>query len=348
VVVPAHDEEAGIARTVSSLFATDYPEELRRVVVVADNCTDATAERAEAAGATVLVRRDESLRGKGYALAHGFAALEREGWAEAVVVVDADTVVSPNLLRAFSARLDAGAEAVQADYGVQNPDASWRTRLMALAFFIQHRVRSLGRERLGASCGLRGNGMCFRWRVLREVPQPSFSVVEDIEYGVRLGDAGVRVHYAPEAQVWGEMPSTAHGSGLQRHRWERGRRTLVRTYAARLLRRGLAERDPVRLDLFLDVTVPPLTQLAAAAAAGTAAAAICSWWTGTSLVALWLFACSDLLLAFHVIRGAYLSPQGLRGLGLAPAYVFWKLGLMLKRPGPRGAVWVRTPREGKS
>jgi len=348
VVVPAHDEEAGIARTVENLLATDYPPGLRRVVVVADNCADATAERAGAAGATVLVRRDETLRGKGYALAHGFGAVEREGWADAVVVVDADTLVSPNLLRAFSARLDAGAGAVQAHYGVRNPEASWRTRLMGVAFFIFHGVRSLGRERLGVSCGLRGNGMCLTLPVLAEVPHQAFSVVEDIEYGIRLGEAGHRVHYAPEAEVWGEMPSSAHGSRLQRRRWEGGRRTLFRAHAGKLLRRGLLERDPVLLDLFMDIAVPPLTRLVAAAALGTAAAALASWRAGHSLVALWLFLLADLSLAFYVLRGAHLSgPRGLRDLAAAPAYVFWKLGLLVDRPGPSKGTWVRTPREGK-
>ena len=346
VVVPAHDEEAGIARTVASLLATDYPAELRRVVVVADNCRDRTADRAREAGATVLVRNDESLRGKGYALNHAFAALEAEGWAQAVVVVDADTVVSQNLLRAFAARLDAGASAVQAHYGVRDPDTSWRTRLMGLAFFIFHGVRSLGRERLGVSCGLRGNGMCFTPQVLREVPHQAFSVVEDLEYGVRLGEAGHRVQYAPEAEVWGEMPSTSSSSRVQRRRWEGGRRIILRAHAARLLRRGLFERDPVLLDLFMDLAVPPLTQLAGLAVLGTVASAVLALALGEKPVALWPFLLADLLLAFYVLRGSYLSgPKGLRDLAMAPAYVLWKVGLLVTPRRPDS--WVRTPREGK-
>ena len=184
VIIPAHNEEAGIARTVTNLSKVDWPVELRRIVVVADNCSDATAERAREAGATVLVRHNQDLRGKGYALQLAFEQSQKDGYADAVVVVDADTQVTSNLLHAFALRLEAGAHAVQAHYGVLNPEASWRTRLMAVAMALFHKVRSLGRERLGVSCGLRGNGMCFTHAVIRQVPHEAFSIVEDLEYGI--------------------------------------------------------------------------------------------------------------------------------------------------------------------
>src|SRR5580704_10408909 len=63
VVVPAHDEEGEIGLTVESLLDIDYPRELFRVLVIADNCTDRTAERARAAGAQVLARTEPNQRG---------------------------------------------------------------------------------------------------------------------------------------------------------------------------------------------------------------------------------------------------------------------------------------------
>ena len=121
-IVPAHNESAGIAETVRSLLEVDYPSQLFDVLVVADNCVDDTAQRARDAGAQVLERQDTTLRGKGYALHHAFERLPQD--VDAVVVIDADTLVSPNILRAFSARLEAGAQAVQADYAVRNPEAA--------------------------------------------------------------------------------------------------------------------------------------------------------------------------------------------------------------------------------
>ena len=279
VVIPAHDEEEGIAATVKSLLGADYPEAMRRVIVVADNCSDATAARAEAAGARVLVRTSAELRGKGYALAHAFERSLADGFADAVVVVDADTTVSPNLLRAFDARFAFGADAVQAEYGVRNPLASWRTRLMVIALALFHVLRSLGRERLGVSAGLRGNGMGFDVALLREVPHDAFSVVEDLEYGIRLGLAGHRVHYVQEARVLGEMVSSESASRSQRTRWEAGRFAIARTHAPRLVGQALRRRDPVLADLAMDVLVPPLTWLVLSILLGCVLSGAWAAWT---------------------------------------------------------------------
>jgi GT2 family glycosyltransferase len=349
VIVPAHDEEGGIAATVRSLLAVDYPADRRRVVVVADNCSDATALRAREAGATVLERTDPERRGKGYALAHAFERTLADGSADAVVVVDADSTVSPNVLAAFAARIAAGAGAAQAEYGVANARASWRTRLMHIAFTLFHDVRSRARERLRLSAGLRGNGMCFAVSVLREVPHDAFSVVEDIEYGIRLARAGHRVWYVGEAQVLGDMVSSEKASRSQRRRWEGGRATLARQHAARLLAEGVRQRDRVRLDLAADLLVPPLTYVAFACGAGLAGSLVWrvvghgAWWS----VAPWAVACAGL--GLYVLRGVWLSrvgPRAILDLAWAPVYMTWKVVLALRSSGAQ-RDWVRTTREAQ-
>lgn len=348
VVVPAHDEEAGVAETVRSLLAVVYPPELFRVTVVADNCSDATAERAREAGALVLVRHDEERRGKGFALTFAFDRILASGSVDAVAVVDADTLVSPNLLLAFAARLEAGAPAVQARYGVRNPDRSWRTRLMSIAFALFNDVRSLGRQRLGCSVGLRGNGMCFAVRVLRDVPHAAFSIVEDLEYGVRLGLAGHRVHYVHEAEVLGDMPAGGEAAEVQRTRWESGRRRMAREHALPLLRAGLSSRNPILLDLGLDLAVPPLAYLALAAVLGLCVSLGLALGGGWPAVVPW--AASLSAMGVYVARGWWLSATGARGLlalARAPGYLLWKLCLLLLRPRARDG-WVRTPREQRS
>ena len=351
VVVPAHNEAAGIADTVRSLLAVDYPRELFDVVVVADNCTDDTAERARAAGAKVLERFDDRRRGKGYALAHAFEKSIAEGKADAVVVIDADTVVSPNLLGAFDERLRRGAKAVQADYAVRNPDAGWRTQLMAIGFGMFHIVRSAGRESLGLSCGLRGNGMCFATDLLEEVPHDAFSIVEDLEYGIRLGERGHRVHYAGEAHVYGEMVSSEKASRSQRERWEGGRWQMMQTHAASLAARAIRERSPLLADLAADLLVPPLSTLALATAAGLAASVAWSAVTLRPNTAVVLFGASGAFLIAYVARGWYVSGTGMRGLASlarAPAYIAWKATLKVRRGGEKKKAWVRTARVGEA
>ena len=348
VIVPAHDEAAGIGRTVKSLFALDWPAELRRVLVVADNCADNTAAIARAAGAEVVERTDANLRGKGYALQLAYEIATRESWAHAVVVIDADTDTDPGLLRAFAARIRAGAQAVQAFYGVRNPRASWRTRLVTIALAIFHRLRGRGRERLGVSSGLRGNGMCFTLETLRVVPHNAFSLVEDLEYGVALGRAGIRVWYADEAEVRADMVATEQASRSQRQRWEGGRLHFARQNGAPLLLQALRERSPLLLDLAADVLTPPLGYFGLGAGV-LALIAIVAWtWAGVANVVL-LLACVPLaVLLVHLARGVSLSGLGARAwldLAAAPVYVLWKISLLLRRRAGASGAWVRTKRE---
>ena len=343
--VPAHDEEAGIARTVRSLLAVDYPAELRRVLVVADNCRDATAARARAAGAQVLVRDEPDRRGKGYALAHAFDHSLRSGFADAVVVVDADSVAPANLLTAFAARLEQGAQAVQAGAAVLNPADSWRTQLMALAFALFNGVRSLARENLGLSCGLRGNGMCFSTALLRAHPPQAFSVVEDLEYGLALGRAGVRVRHAGEARVASAMVSSENAARSQRRRWELGRIALARRLALPLLREAFARRSLMLFDLALDLLVPPLSFVALFIAAGVFASLTAAFVSGTFSAAGWLWLASAACLAVYVARGWALSGIGLSAALHLPRYVLWKALLFARARGAAREEWVRTERE---
>lgn len=352
-IVPAHNEALGIAQTVKSLEAVDYPRELFRVIVVADNCSDDTAKKAREAGATVLERQNKDLRGKGYALAHAFEHVlgDAAHATDAVVVVDADTLISRNLLHAFAARLVAGNVAVQAHYGVQNPNASWRTRLMKIALAMFHQVRSIGRERLKVSAGLRGNGMCFRTSLLREVPHDAYSLVEDLEYGIRLGRRGFRVAYAWEADVLGEMVSGGKASVSQRNRWEDGRAQMLKLHGWPLMRDALKARSGLLFDLAMDVLVPPLSRVVAFAVLGAFASALLMAFTGHGVAASLAFGLSLWGVGLYVFAGWLHSKTGLRGLvdlALAPVYVAWKVVLAFSRPkGQKKGEWVRTTREGE-
>lgn len=349
VVVPAHDEETGIERTVCSLLALDWPRDRFRVLVVADNCMDRTAERARAAGAEVIVRDDPTRRGKGYALQDAFNSILERNSTDAVVVIDADAEVTPNLLAAFAGRIDAGAMAVQSSTGVLNPDDSWRTRLMAIALALVGDVRALGRDRLRVSCGLRGYGMCFTLEALRLVPYQAFSIVEDAEYTVALARAGIRVHLAGAGRVSVEAVSSDAAARPQRLRWEAGRRRLSRSVGLDLVREGIVRRDRVLLEVAADLIIPPLARVSAYTAAGAVVSSVASaaGHAAAATLAPWLVSCAFLVI--YVARGVHISGLGARGaaaLVWAPMFLAWKLTLLADRSS--SVEWVRTERVKKA
>jgi 1,2-diacylglycerol 3-beta-glucosyltransferase len=344
VIVPAHDEASGIGETISSLKQLSWPDTRYRIVVMADNCTDATAAISREAGATVLERQDPARRGKGYALAHAFSWSRAEGFADAVVVVDADSVVSTNLLESFAVRLEAGAHALQAHYGVLNAADSWRTRLMAIALGAIHKVRSRAREFIGVSCGIRGNGWCVTHTLLDKIPYRAFSLTEDVEFGVELGLAGYRVWYCDEACVNGKMVTGEHASRSQRQRWEGGRIGLIREKVPALLRAVVARRSLVCLDLAVDLLVLPLSYVVVNVVGIIAIGAFNPAGFRSALLIVGLI---DLLaLAAYVFRGWMLSGIGIEGIWdllRVPVFLFWKLLIIRFQQKP--STWIRTKRE---
>ncbi|MDP2340918.1 MAG: glycosyltransferase family 2 protein [Deltaproteobacteria bacterium] len=347
-VVPAHNEEGGIGATVRSLLQASYPQELRKVLVIADNCTDATAQRARDAGAVVMERTNLVERGKGYALEAAFARVLTDSFAQGIIVVDADTVVADNLWRAVSSRLASGVMAMQVVNAVRNPDAGWRPRLQAITMAMINGVRSLGRERLGTSVGLRGTGMAFARETLSRVPHTNHSVVEDLEYGVRLGLAGIRVAFVPETWIASDSPVRADVALSQRRRWEGGRLTMMKTLLPQVIRDAVASRSKLLADLALDLMVPPISYPALVIVAGALLEAAHYGLSGSLSIAAPVWAFCALALTLYVLRGVAFSGTGLSGLAAlltAPGYIVWKL--VVAQPWKStSTVWVRTTREG--
>lgn len=256
IIVPAHNEAGGIARTVGNLLEIARADGAATVVVIADNCSDATAQIARTCGARVLERFDEKRRGKGYALDFAFRSLAGEGFF-AYVVIDADSLADARLLAAVRTRFERGAEAVQARYTVLNSDASARTELAELALCAFNCLRPRGRQALGLSAGLLGNGFALRSSVLARLPYRASSVVEDLEYHLELVASGVRVHFADETVVRGEMPTARSAQDTQRARWEGGRLRMLRSHGGRLLWRAVTGQ-PRLVEPLLELLLLPL------------------------------------------------------------------------------------------
>lgn len=336
-VIPAHNEAEGIADCVASL-ARSARERPVETVVIADNCTDATAARARSAGARVLERHDGEKRGKGYALDFAFRRLMAEG-ADAFVVVDADSRVSANFVKTMCLALESGAGAVQCRYLVANPEASRRTRLMNVALLAFNVVRPRGRARWGLSAGILGNGFGLTRETLERVPYTASSVVEDLEYHLALVRAGRAVQFVDGCAVYGEAPAGGQGVRTQRARWEGGRFRMIAAFAPELaaeVLRGKGKLAEPLLELLLLPLALHVTLL------GAALLSPHPW--ARALGAAGLGAA-----ALHIAAALSLGRATWRDIGAlltAPLYIAWKI-LMLPsifRASRRGAHWVRTER----
>ena len=188
VLMPAHDEAAGIAASIATILPQLHSGD--RLLVVADNCSDATAAAARGAGAEVVERHDLSHRGKGYALDFGVRALEGD-CPPVVIVVDADCSVDAQALHRLATRCAEVGRPVQALYLMHAPPgAGLRLRIAAFAWIVKNRARPLGLLRLRLPCQLMGTGMAFPWGLLRDAPLASGHLVEDMQLGIDLAMAG--------------------------------------------------------------------------------------------------------------------------------------------------------------
>ncbi|HEX2703017.1 MAG TPA: glycosyltransferase family 2 protein [Solirubrobacteraceae bacterium] len=348
VLIPAHDEALTIAGSVGSLCAQSYPRALYEIVVVADNCSDETAEIAKTAGAdAVLQRRTGGAVGKGRALRWAIdSVLAGDEPPDALVIVDADAAVERDALARLAEAFEGGAHAAQGD-NVLVPDASASAALRATAFLLINRVRPAGRAALGLSAFLVGNGMLLSSQLLRSVPWEAFTSTEDLEYSLDLQTAGHKIAYVGGARVRTPTAPNSGAAAQQQLRWEGGRNYLMRTRGPRLLWHGLTTLRPGLIWAAFDLLTPPLGALAGIALTGLAlsfaavAAGICATWT----LAPWLLA--TIAIPCYVL-------VGLRAAG-APGSAYRALirapGLVLSKASNAGNVlrfradsWVRTER----
>jgi cellulose synthase/poly-beta-1,6-N-acetylglucosamine synthase-like glycosyltransferase len=345
VLVPAHDEESGIATIVCAL-RTELTED-DRLLVVADNCTDGTASAAAAAGAEVIERFDRTHHGKGYALAYGTEHLAKRP-PQVVIIVDADCCVSEGGLDRLARVAAKTGRPVQAEYLLSlpaKPDA--RSAISGLAFLVRNLVRPRGMHRLGFPCQLTGSGMAFLWPLLRDAPPLRANLVEDLRLGIELALAGTPPVLCSAVSVSSALPDPGKAQLGQRRRWEHGHLSTLLSQGPRLLWAGIAQWRADLVAMAFDLMVPPLALLVTAVAGLSllaAGAAVAGASTGPLLLGL----VSGLVVLLAVLSAWWRFARHLlpaRLLASVPAYVLWKmplyLGFFLRGRHKR---WERTTR----
>ncbi len=345
ILIPAHDEESVICATLKQLSLAQKPED--KVVVIADNCQDRTAEIARAAGATVIERYNSDLKGKGYALDYGLNFLENDP-PDVVIFVDADCYVESSAIDMLVAQAIYTGKPVQASYLMEAPpNPRYKDLISNFAFKVKNLVRFEGLKRLGLPCLLTGTGMAFPWKVIRSIDLASGHITEDMKLGMDLTLAGYEPVFCSQAIVKGYLPSDNEAATKQRTRWEHGHLQTLLTYVPQMLLEAFQQK---RLRLFLsalDLSVPPLSLL------------VVMWSTflGISLLVgilgiSWIPAmiltvagcCLFLAISIAWVKFGR-ADIPLHKLLIIPIYVLWKIPIYLKFLVKPQKVWERTKRE---
>lgn len=350
IVVPAHNEEKIITKTIYSLSGLIYPKKNYEVFVIADNCTDNTAKVARSLGVTVLERTNRDKTGKGYALRWAFdKILANKDAFDAIIVVDADSLISGNYLDVMNYYLEQGSRVIQSSDLVLPDPGNWSVEATRIGFLLYNYVKPLGRKVLNLNMGLRGNGMCFREDVLREVPWKAWSLIEDVEYGLILLLNGEKIDFAPEATVLAQMPVEAKNAESQRSRWEIGRFAIIKTYTAKFLAKAIKKRSASYFDVFLELITPPFVNIMLMITAILSIAAFLWFLELLPVLHILLWGLLLIIGIAYFFVGLYVSGADknlYKSLLRIPYFIFWKMKLYLNvfKKG-KAKEWVRTERD---
>ncbi len=315
-----------------------------RLVVVADNCSDNTADIARTEGAEVVERQNRLERGKGYALDAGVKYLSQMP-PIIVIIIDADCHIGSGTLDYLASLVAAHKCPAQALYLQVAPPGSTHSLATAeFAYLVKNYVRPLGLSRLGLPCQLMGSGMAIPWALLQDLELASGHKVEDVKFSLELARKGYAAKFCEQALVTSYFPYSNEGIETQRRRWESGHLSVVADAIGAIARpTNWAKFD--YMVLLLDILVPPLTLLCVASFAVTFFCGLLA--LGGVALPLWIALANSSILLFSVgfvwaVHGRAVLP--LRSLLQVPLYALSKIRLYPKL-SVGSEVWVRTDRK---
>ncbi len=260
-IIPAHNEEKVVANLVESLKKLDYPKDLYDIYVIADNCTDKTAEVAKKAGAIVYERFDEAHKTKGHALQWFLAQkIEEDAPYDAFCIFDADNIVDENFLKVMNKKLCQGEEVVQGYKDIKNPSDSWVSAGYAIFYWTMHRFYHLARYNIGLSPLMNGTGFMVKFDVIKPQGWNTKTLTEDIEFSLKRIIEGKKLGWARDAIVYDEQPVGFKQSWTQRSRWTVGHMQCLKEYTKPLAEAVVKNKTVMNFDglLYMLGTTPML------------------------------------------------------------------------------------------
>ncbi len=254
----AHNEEKVISQLIKNLQALNYPNYLYDIYVVADNCTDKTAQIIKETGIKVFERFNTNKRGKGYALEwllKKMAKIDKE--YNGICVFDADNFVHPDFLLVMNNRLSRGEKVIQGFIDSKNPNDTWISANFSMMFWVVNHVWHLAKYNMGLSCCLGGTGMCISYDLLKKIGWETTCLVEDMEFTMKAMLIGCKTTWAHEAIVYDEKPLTFIQSWRQRKRWLQGQFDVAFRYIPKIIKSGIKKFD-IRLLEIITILLQPL------------------------------------------------------------------------------------------
>ena len=251
-IIPAHNEEAVVGNLIESLKNQNYNKELYDIYVIADNCTDRTAQVARDAGAIVYERFDPEKKTKGFALDWFIKQkIQENADYDALCVFDADNIVDKNFIKNMNKKLCQGEDVVQGYRDIKNPTDSWITSGYALFYWTMHRFYHLARYNVGLSPLLNGTGFMVRFDVLKPDGWQTKTLTEDIEFSLQRIIKGKKLGWATDAIVYDEQPVGFKQSWSQRSRWTVGHMQCIKEYTKSLAKAIKDKKTMMNVDGFL-------------------------------------------------------------------------------------------------
>ena len=344
-LVPAHNEELLIGACVRSLVTMKYHGPSRRVVVVADNCTDDTVRVARSAGAEVLERVNATQPGKPNAIAWALGGLDLKEW-DACVVIDADSTVAPGFALGLSKLAPLNDIAFQANFGVLNEFESWLTRLGGVLSRCRYEVTYPLKQAAGLNCPITGNGMGFGTNLLMREGWRAFSLAEDSELYAAYTAKGIRIHHASSANLHSQEARSLNQSATQRRRWLAGRIHILRKLTLPLLRSphiGWHQKLDAIVELGLAI---PVLHLLAATMVSFIGLVIIGGVAGNWLAALAAASLAGVVSTALIVILRHPQPwRTVAAFTMLPFYAAWRLALVARTMMTLGdTTWRKTAR----
>lgn len=345
ILIPAHNEGTGLLPTIQDALAQLQPGD--RILVVADNCADDTAEVARAAGTDVVVRTDPARRGKGYALEYGVRELAKSP-PDVVIVMDADCRIAKDAIGILAHGAMATQRPAQALYFMEAPEGgAVRMNVSEFAYRMRNLLRPLGMHLAGLPVPLFGTGMAFPYKLIAGRDLGNSRLAEDTALGLSLASERSAPIFYPEAKIYSQFPTTQKAADAQRLRWEKGNFSNVVDLVPGSLAKAIARGNVQLAALALDLAVPPLAMLALLTF-GCVILGAATYLLGGPVEALLVptFGAAVLLAGgalSWVVVGRDIVP--LKELVLLPAYLFRKIFFYRAwASGKTSSGWVKTDR----